>query len=190
MSPDPFREYLDALDAALDGLPARERQDVVREVRSHLEASLASLAGPLEARAQEAIARFGGVDEVAAPLRAAHAMAHGATGFRPVGLARGVLASVASGGAWAIFGVLVGFGYLLVLAAALVGAWDFLQPATGLWLHPDGSWSLTLHGFEGSRELMGPWLGPAAIMLALVGWWGMNRLVRWSVRRLPGAGLP
>lgn len=189
MSHDPFREYLDALDAALHGLPARERQDVVREVRSHLEASLASLAGPLETRVQEAIARFGGVEEVAAPLRAAHAMAHGATGFRPIGLARGVLASVASGSAWATFGVLVGLGYLLVLAAALVGVWDVLQPATGLWLHPDGSWSLSLHGFEGSRELMGPWLGPVAIALTLCGWWALNRLVRWSVRRLPGAGV-
>jgi hypothetical protein len=70
-----LRPYLAKLEACLGGLPSDARQDVMEELRAHLEDRAAALwAGGLEKEAsmKEAIGRFGEAREVGTALRDVH----------------------------------------------------------------------------------------------------------------------
>lgn len=174
---DPITTYMQELARGLERAPAAQREEWLREVRSHLLEAAAEGEGDAVARAQAAVERFGPAAEVAGGLMAEALLSEGARGFRPLLLARGL--ALAHGMGWTLFALAFSLGYLL-LPVALLTIGKRVNPEAGLWLHPHGGWALSLHGFPGSREVLGWWLPVIGAVVSIGGWWGLNRLLRWS----------
>jgi hypothetical protein len=179
----PIDRYLDALSAALDALPRTQREDVLHEVRSHLlEAAAASRAADPESREREAVDRFGPAHEIARAMVAERMLEASTVGFRPLATARGLALAMTGGTLWTLFGLLFSLGYVALLFIGAVAIGKLWRPEAGLWLHDDGSWSLSFGGFANATEVLGPWAPLYVPVLCLVGWTLLNRLLRASLR--------
>lgn len=110
------REYLARLDAAAAGLPERRREELIGEVREHIEAGIAEEAAPTAATVRNVLDRLGSPDEIVA------AEAHGAAG--PSGTA-------AIGADGAATATRPGIGLLEVVALLLVTVGTFFAPIVG-----------------------------------------------------------
>lgn len=183
MTRSPIDRYLAELSASLDTLPAAQRDDIVREVRSHLlEAAAASRAVEPATREQEAVDCFGPAHEIARAMAAERLLEDSTTGFKPVATARALAQAMASGTVWTLFGVLFSLGYVLLLLVGAVAIGKLWWPQSGLWIHPDGTWSLSFGAFQGATEVLGPWAPLYVPVLCLIGWALLNRLVRATLR--------
>lgn len=174
--------YLARVRAALRGLPEPEIADILRELRSHagelaegqgLEAALQSLGDPVDLartyRAENSIAR---AQCSSSTLVILEGLRHASSGrLRRVAVTALYL-----------------FGYANVLTL-WVAAFDklFFPSRVGLWYIAGDTWPLRLvtegAAPSASRELLGWWLIPAAI----VGGWLLRYLIdstaRWWIRR-------
>lgn len=163
--------YLRELRAQLRG--AADADDIVAEIRSHIEESGSDVAATL--------ARLG----TPAELAALYAIDRSSS---PMVLVRGLSrwARVSIGGFSALIGVIV--GYVLTIAfflAALVK--PFAPHRTGVWRLPDDEISLRL-GLGGSppmdgQEVLGWWIVPIGLAAGALVLWATPRFGRWAVRR-------
>ena len=178
-----LERWLSRLGWALGHLPVHERDDIVRETRSHIEDRVASGGsvqqvlsdfGPAERHAR----RF--VDEIEA---------YGALGSQRVGdLARFVAnrAHRSVGAAIALLALIL----LAILAGVtvLVVAMKIFDPVhAGLWTGPGTAFIGVIDDPAAARERVGPWLFPAAgVVLALIfiaGRLVLSSVVPWLVPR-------
>lgn len=178
---DPITIYLQALERGLRKAPAPLRQEWLKEIQSHLHEAAADGEGTPLQRARAAVQRFGPAAEVAAGLMAEALLEHGSQGFRPLSLARGLSLAFALGRT--AFALLFALGYLLLVPIAMLSVWKLFHPEAGLWFHPGGGWALSFHGFPGSQEVLGWWLPLIGAMTCVLGWWLLNRLLRWTLAR-------
>ena len=174
--------YLDRVRAALRGLPARQIDDIMRELRAHaselaegkgIEVALASLGDPVDlAKAYLAESRI-----VQAECSSSTLLIF--LGLRHAGRTRAGR-FVAS--------VLYVFGYVNVVALWLAAADKLLFPSrTGLWYSP-GRWnSLALvtngNAPPGAHQLLGWWLIPVAILAGWILRYLTDSVARWWLRR-------
>jgi hypothetical protein len=174
--------YLDRVQTALRGMPERQIDDIMRELRAHavelaerkgIEAAFESLGDPVDlAKAYRAESQITQAECSSSSLRIV-------LGLRHAGRTR-------AGRFLAM--VLYAFGYANVLTLWLAAADKILFPSrTGLWYLP-GDWkSLTLRtngsSPPGAHELLGWWLIPVAILAG----WILRLLIdggaRWWLRR-------
>jgi hypothetical protein len=174
--------YLDRVRTALHGLPERQIDDIMRELRAHaielaegrgVDASLASLGDPVDlAKSYRAESQMVQAECSSSSLRIL-------LGLRHAGRTRaGRFAAT----------VLYVFGYVNVVTLWLAAADKLLFPSrTGLWYVP-GDWksiALRTDGTPtpGAHDLLGWWLIPAAI----IGGWILRYLIdsvaQWWLRR-------
>jgi hypothetical protein len=184
--------YLDRVRTELRGLPARQIDDILRELHAHaielaegkgIEAAFASLGDPADlAKAYRAESKIVRAECSSSTLTIF-------LGLRHAGRTRTgrFLATV-----------LYAFGYVNVVALWLVAVDKLLWPSrTGLWYLP-GDWkSLALRTNysppPGAHELLGWWLIPAAILAGWILRYSIDRLAHWWLRRYcpsEGAALP
>lgn len=176
-----IEDYLRALSRALRQLPERDRDDIVAEIRAHLEhragegkldAALKALSGP------EACARTF-VEEM--KIQSAFADGGASKTF-------GALLALASARATAAVGLFFS-GVFFVLAAAFVfiAFYEMVSPeAVGLWADPSaGSFffgTMDDPAPPTARELLGRWLIPVATALAVLSFVAGQSLSRFFVR--------
>jgi hypothetical protein len=174
--------YLDRVRTALHGLPERQIDDIMRELRAHaielaegkgIEAAFASLGDPVDlAKAYQAESQIIQGECSSSTLRIL-------LGLRHAGRTRaGRFAAT----------VLYVFGYANVVALWLAAVNKPLFPSrTGLWYVP-GDWtSIVLHinasPPPGARELLGWWLIPVAILAGWILRYLIDSLAQWWLRR-------
>ena len=158
--------YMRALARALGGLEAKDRGDILAEIRAHLEhrAEENRLGEALKALgAPEACAR-GFLDEL--KLQAAFADAGPAKTL-------GALLALASRRATAAAGLFVsGVFFLLAFGFAATGVMEVVSPdQTGLWIDAPSDtyvFGSLLEAPPTARELLGPWLIPVAALFAVL----------------------
>jgi hypothetical protein len=157
--------YVKALSRGLSGMAGRDREDILAEIRAHLEhragedrldEAMASLGAP------EACAR-GFLDEL--KLQAAFADAGPAKTL-------GALLALASRRATAAAGLFVsGVFFLLAFGFAAVGVMEVVSPdKTGLWVDAASDtyvFGSLLEAPPTARELLGPWLIAVAAFFAV-----------------------
>lgn len=140
--------YVAALDTALHALPADERNDIVQEARTHLEAS--AQAGRLEAT----LAAFGMPQAYAVQFLDEHEAAP----------------ARATPAVWTAAGSVAGSFVLALLAAAFVtvAIIDIMVPAFGIWVNPASGAVYFGHAGLSTRaeELAGAWLSLASFLAA------------------------
>lgn len=174
--------YLDRVRTALHGLPERQIDDIMRELRAHaieladgkgIEAAFASLGDPVDlAKAYQAESQIIRAECSSSSLRIL-------LGLRHAGRTRAgrFLATV-----------LYVFGYVNVVTLWLAAADKLLFPSrTGLWYVP-GDWkSLALRTNDspppGAHDLLGWWLIPAAIFAGWILRYLIDGIAQWWLRR-------
>lgn len=141
------------------GLSEPEREEARLEAEAHLAEAFAAAQGEESDRLEAAIAAFGDLPDAPPAWR------------KP-------LAIVLHYGALPVIGV-VG---LFVLALLHMAAMDVLNPSqVGLWVYPDGDFSLSYEAQEGAREVLGPGFAFAAIGLSIGLGWSLLLLWRFAV---------
>ena len=174
--------YLARVRVGLHGLPERQVDDIVRELRAHaielaegkgIEVAFASLGDPVDlAKAYQADSQIIRAECSGSSLRIL-------LGLRHAGRTRAgrFLATV-----------LYVFGYVNVVTLWVAAADKLLFPSrTGLWYVP-GDWkSLALRTNDspppGAHDLLGWWLIPAAIVAGWILRYFIDQVARWWLRR-------
>lgn len=186
-----IESYLARVRAELRGLPEREIDDILRELRSHID----ELAREPGGGAAAALQSLGDPAELARTYRSENQMTRAECSGSPLVILQGLRHT--SGSRWGR--VLVASVYLLgyiYVVKLWVTAFDKLAfpSRTGLWYTAGNVWSLSLvtsgNPRAGSRELLGWWLIPAAI---LAGWglrYAIDRIAQWWIRRYRLAKAP
>ena len=179
-----IESYLARLRVALRGLPDREIDDIVRELRSHVD----DLAGKEGAGVEAALQSLGDPLDLAQTYRSENQMLRAQCSGSPLTIlqglrhaTRGTLQRVT---VTALY-VLGYFGMGTLWAGALE---KLLAPSRGgLWYTPGDFWSTTLvvggNPPAGARELLGWWLVPIAL---LAGWgvkYASDRIAQWWIGR-------
>lgn len=177
-----IESYLDRVRTALHGLPERQVDDIMRELRAHaielaegrgVEAALASLGDPVDlAKAYQAESQIIRAECSSSTLQIF-------LGLRHAGRTRAgrFLATV-----------LYAIGYVNVVTLWLAAADKLLFPSrTGLW-YVQGDWkSLALRTNDspppGAQELLGWWLIPVAIFAGWLLRYLVDSVAQWWLRR-------
>ncbi len=182
MTNDLLDSYLARFQSALVGMTVAERQDIVEEIRVHVEErNAAGMA------VEEALNRLGPADVLAreysrgALVRRAGALVKRAsTAFSPWVILKAAFA-------WAMTGVhgmgvfavaLIGYGVGFAFAALAVLKF-FFPEATGFWVG-DGyaDFRFPPPHDPGAREVLGPWFQPVVVGLAAIFLTGTTALMR------------
>jgi len=176
--------YLGRVRVALRGLPEREIDDILRELRSHVD----ELSGKEESGVEAALESLGDPVDLARTYRSENQMVRAECSGSPLIILQGL--RQASGGTLGrvIVTALYVLGYF-AMGTLWAGALEklFAPSRGGLWYTPGDFWSITLlvggDPPAGARELLGWWVVP----LALLAGWGVkyvsDRLARWWIGR-------
>ena len=176
--------YFARVRVALRGLPEREIDDILRELRSHVD----ELTGGEQSGVEAALRSLGDPLDLAETYRSQNQMVRAECSGSPLvilpGLRQASRSTVGRVTVTALY-VLGYFGLGTLWAGALE---KLLAPARGgLWYVPGDLWSLTLvvggNPPANARELLGWWVVPIAV---LVGWgvkYASDRAAQWWIRR-------
>jgi hypothetical protein len=176
--------YLGRVRTALRGLPEREIDDILRELRSHV----VELTGEEGGDARAALQSLGDPLDLAKTYRAQNQLTRAECSNSPIVILQGLRYSSTSRWGRVLVTALYLLGYINVATMWAAAIEKLFSPSrTGLWYTPGSVWSLVLVTGEnppaGSRELLGWWLVPVAIVAG----WGIrylvDRIAQWWIRR-------
>lgn len=163
-----IESYLARVRAALRGMPEREIEDILRELRTHI----ADLSEPDGHGVDAAIRSLGHPVDIAKTYLAENLMVQAECSGSPLVILQGLRHASRSRRGRLLVTALYFFGYINVFTLWAAAIEKLLAPSRGgLWYVP-GHWSsisLITSGSppSGARELLGWWLVPIAV---LVGW--------------------
>ena len=179
-----IESYMAQVRVAFRGLPEREIEDILRELRSHI----AELAGPDGAGVEEALRSLGDPVDLAETYRSENQMVRAECSGSPLVILQG-LRHAGRGPLGRITAtVLYAFGYINVLTLWAAAIDKLFAPSrTGVWYTPGKIWSLTLvtsgdHP-AGAHELLGWWLAPIAVALGWILRYVTDRIARRWIGR-------
>lgn len=175
--------YLDRVRAALRGLPGSEVDDILRELRVHIDERSAS------GYEIEAVLRsLGEPEDIAREYHTDHVTARAEGGHSPLAVLHSlVLLRRGSAVGWIVLGC-TAFLYAWGIALVAAAIEKLLSPHdVGLW-YRTGTVSiprLTIDGAEppGTRELLGWWIVPAGTVAGAGLLYAAGQLGLWWIRR-------
>jgi hypothetical protein len=176
--------FLSRLRAALRGMPEREIDDILREIRGHIMELSEAEGSSVDA----AIRSLGDPVDLAATYRAENLMIRAECSGSPLLILRALRHASRTRAGRFTATLLYVIGYAMVVELLRVAIAKLFDPArTGLWYVPGNAWSLTLVDDgavpAGARELLGWWLIPAVLVTACVVKYGVDNVARWWLRR-------
>jgi uncharacterized membrane protein len=185
MSPIPSSDprataWLAGLDAALQPLPAVQRQDLLREMAGHL-AERAE-----QGRIDDALSALGSPNDFARPFVEDHDLTIALNRTNPAALLLGVLARAGR----SLFAFAAGFvAVVLYLVALALAAIAMLKPITpnnvGLWRTAGGYDFGAIYGTIHSQpELFGYWIMPVGAIGAVIAYLAATEVLKLSGRAI------
>jgi hypothetical protein len=178
-----IESYLAQVRVALRGLPDREIDDILRELRSHA----VELAGPEGADVETALRSLGDPVELAETYRAQNRMIQAECASSTLVILQGLRHASRNriGRFTATVLYVLGYVYVVTLWAAAVE--KLFEPSRiGLWYAPGSFWPLHLvtdgRQSAGATELLGWWLVPAAVVAGWVLRYAIDHAARWWIR--------
>jgi len=179
-----IESYLGRVRTALSGLPEREIDDILRELRSHV----AELADEEGGDAKAALQSLGDPLDLAKTYRSENQLTRAECSNSPLVILQGLRHANSSGWGRVLAAALFLFGYANVVTLWAAAIDKLFAPSrAGLWYTPGNLWSLVLvtsgNPPTGSRELLGWWLVPAAVVAGWVVRYLVDRIAQWWIRR-------
>jgi hypothetical protein len=174
--------YLSRLAAALSGVAAAEKDEIVREIRAHILDSVSTAADP--AGATDRVLRLlGAPEELANRYTTESLLTRARSSFSPWLL-------LLTCWRWAKLGMKGTFAFLLAFigyttALTLTGA-VFLKPFVpkiGWWSGPAGFGIMVPDNPQQMHELLGPWFVPVIAAAAFAAAVGTTHALRWMIRK-------
>jgi HAAS domain-containing protein len=180
-----LERYLGRVRVALRGVPEREVDDILRELRSHVD----ELAGKEGSGVEAALQSLGDPVDLARTYRPENQMVRAQCSGSPLVILQRLQHVGTLGRLMGVLYVLGYFGMGMLWAGALE---KLLAPSRGgLWYTPGDFWSTTLvlggNPPAGARELLGWWVVPIAL---LAGWgvkYASDRTAQWWIGRCGGS---
>jgi len=181
---DPAVErYLERLRSRLRGMPASEVDEILRELRGHVEERVQS-GTPL----REVLQALGDPESVAAEYQTERVTARAECARSPLAILHGLmLLRRGSLAGWTVLGLTaLVYAWAFVLGGAAVE--KLLSPRdVGIWVNESGPlWPrLTVDGPgpAGTREALGWWMVPFGMLACLTMVYAANQLGHWWIRR-------
>ena len=177
-----FDDYLARLEKVLAPLGETERREILQEIGAHLADSAAAEVGDEAQRMVGAIRKLGSARVVGQAYLSESLLERASHGLRPGLTAMGLATALGGGLGMTALGLVFAFGYLALTIIAIATVGKLVVPASGLWLHDTGAWSLSFQTMPGSREVLGWWIVPIGTGLVIGGWLALNRLLRLMLR--------
>jgi hypothetical protein len=179
-----IESYLARVRTALRGLPQRELDDILRELRSHI----VELSEQEGSGVEAALASLGDPVDLAKTYRAENRMVRAECSGSPLVILQGLRHATRSGWGRITATALFLFGYMNMAMLWASAIEKIFAPARGgLWYTPGDLWSLTLviegNPPAGARELLGWWLVPIALLLGWALRYLTDRIARLWIRR-------
>ena len=179
-----IESYLARVRAALRGLPERETEDILGELRSHV----VDLAGEEGEDIEAALASLGDPVDLAKKYRNENSMTRAECSSSPLVILQGLRHASRSRWQRVTVTALYFFGYANVLSLWAAAIEKVFAPSrTGLWYTPGNLWPFTLvtdgQGPAAARELLGWWLIPAFCVLGWVLHYLIDQAAQWWIRR-------
>ncbi len=177
---DALGPYLKRLQRALGEIDAGEREEILSDIQALVRERVEGCGESMEV----ALSRLGPPEALADAYRVEGLLSQAAHGSSPLGLIRAASRWAVGGLMGFITAAVVFCGYVFGFAFMAVAiAKPFLPSRTGFWIDPDS----VLYGIEvGPRsmdsEVLGYWIIPVSILLALLSFILTTRLARWIIR--------
>lgn len=179
-----IESYLARVRVALRGLPEREIDDILRELRSHVDELAVSDGTGVEAALQS----LGDPLDLGQTYRSENQMVRAQCSGSPLIILQGLRHASRSmlGRLTATALYVLGYCVMGNLWAAAVRR--LLSPSHGgLWYVPGDFWSITLlvggNPPAGAHELLGWWLVPITLLAGLGVKYASDRIAQWWIRR-------
>lgn len=176
--------FLARLRAALRGMPEREIDDILREIRSHI-AELSETEG---SDVEAAIRSLGDPVDLAMTYRAENVMVQAECSGSPLVILQGLRHASRTRVGRSTATLLYVFGYATVISLWREAVHELFVPArTGLWYTPGTAWPFTFVSDgavpAGSTEILGWWLIPTLVVTGLALKYAVDRCAKWWLRR-------
>ena len=178
------QSYLARVRTALRGMPEREIEDILRELRRHID----DLSGPDGRDAEAALKSLGDPVNLAKKYRAENQMLQAECSGSPLLILAALRHTMRNRLGQITATALYLFAYINMAMLWAAAIEKLLAPSRGgLWYVPGDWWSISLVIFDnpapGARELLGWWLVP----IALLGGWVVksiaDRIAQWWIAR-------
>jgi len=153
--------YLARIRVALRGMPEPEIDDILRELRSHVD----DLAGADGGGVEAALVSLGDPVDLAKTYRTENLLTHAECAGSPLMILQGLRHASPSRWVRVLVTVLYVFGYAYVVALVAAAVRMVLSPSTT------------------SQQRFGWWLVPAFVVIALVVRYVFDRAAQWWIRR-------
>ena len=176
--------YFARVRVALRGLPEREIDDILRELRSHVD----ELAGKEESGVEAALQSLGDPLELAQTYRSQNQMVRAECSGSPLVILPGLRHATSGTLGRVIVSALYVLGYFAMGTLWAAALEKLLAPARGgLWYTPGDVWSVTLvvggNPPANARELLGWWVVPITLLAGGGVKYVSDRTAQWWIRR-------
>jgi hypothetical protein len=171
-------DYLKGLDSALAGLPAEQKEDILREIRAHIMDSLSGSADRQSAL-DRVLHLLGSPRQLAERYRTEALLVRASRSFSPWVLFQTSWrwAKIGLKGMGAFFIALMGYGATLAWMITVV--LKPFKPSVGLWVGGDTIQFGSAPEMVGKHELLGNYYIPVVMALAFATAIGTTQALRW-----------
>jgi uncharacterized membrane protein len=183
-----WRQYFNRLDRLLRPLDETQKRELTLEIKGHLlESFAADQTGAEAERLLNAIERLGEPEEFIRPMLADKLLTKASRTLSPGAVLKGLYYHLVSGARRVFFGILFVLGYLLAVCFALMAVLKVFFPKhVGILLFEKGDLVVGFaYDLKNLRtEVLGYWIIPIGLGLALILYLGLTKLLR-KLKRKP-----
>jgi hypothetical protein len=187
-----IEDYLDALRAGLRGVKEDAVQDFVLELRSHIKDKIAASGEDTPSAVSKVLVELGKPEELASEYKTNALLTNPDVSSSPLRVLALLFrwAGISVGGLFVLLGAIAGYflGGVLMLCAL---AKFFYPRSAGLWAFHDATGDLNLSlrlgsgpAPTGAHELLGWWIVPIGLLVAIGLMVATSRLALWCAKRL------
>ncbi len=177
---NPLESYIVRFRCVLAGMPMAEQEDIIAEIRAHIQERVSVSGMSLE----ETLARLGAPEDLARDYTRGALVRRASSGFSPWLILRAAFAWAMTGvhGAGvfvtAVFGYALAFGFMLWCLLKMV-----FPDQIGLWVDPDFNPGFRPGELPQDHEVLGSWFQPITFGIGLLFFTLTTILMRFLLQR-------
>ena len=165
-------------------LSKANQQEIKNEVLSHVyEATLQKTNGEESYRLQQSIDSLGDLPVFVKPLVQDLLLDQNLKQGRPAQISQGLLLFAQQSAVFTFAAVLMGLAYLFLVLLLMIGIWSFFEPSAGLWIHQDGTFTLSFEAQKNSTQWLGTQFKWFAIAISILGYFILNNTLRLLLKK-------